>query len=99
LARSHAPLVLLGKPTVEPAQHSDRVIVSVCGFRELVPFVGIDNQLHGDVAAFKSVVPLDGLGHGNFAVAIADQNERRSLHSLHEMDWIRLLIDRGIVIL
>ena len=46
----------------------------------------------------KSVPPFDGLFHGDFAVAVADQNQRGSLHRFDEVHGIAFGVDGGIVI-
>ena len=74
------------------------VVTGVGGFPDGVAFVGIDDQLYGHVESFEGVPPLDRLFHGDFAVAVTDEDERWSFHGFYEVHGIAFGVDRGIVV-
>src|ERR1700690_3927443 len=97
--RSAACLVLgLREPLLEPAQHAQRVVARVGGLVEDVAFIRIDHHLRGNFHRRQSVVPLERLLHGHFAVAVTGEDQGWWGALLHEKNRTRLLIDGGIVI-
>ena len=87
-----------GEPLVEPGQGAQDIVAAVCRLDEDVAFVGIDDELGGNVKSFEGMPPLDGLLHRNFAIAITDKDERRSFDGLDEANRIAFGVDGRIVV-
>src|SRR5206468_1080132 len=70
------------KVLVKPHHQSSRDIPPVLRLLDVMSFVRIDDELCLDAEGSEGVPELERLGGGNFAVAIADQHERRRLRIL-----------------
>ena len=89
------PLFQVG---IEPGQGALDYVAAVLGTGEHVAFVFVDYELRFDAQRFQGVPEFVGLRGGAFAVALADEDQRRRLYFLDEIDRRAFGIDRGIVV-
>ena len=83
---------------VEPGEGAFDDVAAVFGAREHVAFVFVDDELGFDAERFEGVPEFVGLRGGDFAVAIADENERGRFGVLDEIDGRAFGVDVGIVV-
>ena len=95
--RNHdkAPLFQVG---IEPGQGALDYVAAVLGIGEHVAFVFVDYELRFDAERFEGVPEFVGLRGGDFAVAVADENERRSFYFFDEIDRRAFGVDLGVVV-
>jgi len=83
---------------VEPGQGADDDVALVLGIGEEVAFVLINHELGLDAERLERVPEFVGLRGGNFAIAIADQNQRGRFHFLDEIDGRAFRINFRIIV-
>src|SRR5579864_407459 len=86
------------EPFIEPFQRPLEVVLPIGWFYEYVSLIGIHDELYRNVHGFQGVPPFDGLLDWHFAVAVADQDQRRRFDVPHEVHGITLGIHRRIVV-
>src|SRR4051812_30682038 len=88
----------LSQMAVEPSYQPPRDIPLMFFLRDAVAFVGIDDELSFDAESFEGVPELEGLRGWTFAVAFADDDQRRRLHVFDERDRRAARVDGGVVV-
>src|SRR5579863_3862825 len=91
----HDPLFQI---VVEPCSQTINYVAPVFGLKEFVPLAGIDDQLRFHAERLECPPEFTGLGHGAFAIVLADQHQCGRLHILYKSDGSAPRIDRGIVV-
>src|SRR6476661_8999972 len=71
---------------VEPGQGALDYIATMLGAGEHVALVFVDDELGFDAQCFEGVPEFVGLRSGNFAVAVADEDERGGFGFFDEVD-------------
>src|SRR5271154_2068132 len=92
------PRLLRGHVLLEPAQGAFEHIALVIARDEVMAFVGVDDQLRWNMLIAQRVPELEGLGHGTFAVAVADHDERWRFDFADEVDGRAFGVDGRIII-
>src|SRR5580658_7407893 len=95
LASTNAESAEMG---VEPGQGAFDDIAAMLWVGEHVAFVFVDYELGFDAERFEGVPEFVGLRGGDFAVAVADKDERRCFDVLDEVDGRAFGVDVGVVV-
>src|SRR6185437_10509709 len=82
----------------EPLDHALVAVGDVGGVAEAVSFIRIDDELRLDAEVLEGVPHLEALRSGALAVAVADEDEHRSLRLLDEGDGGGPGVDGRVVI-
>src|ERR1700720_1333994 len=83
---------------VEPGQGACDDVALVLGIGEEVAFAFVDYELGFDAEGLEGVPELIGLWGWDFAIAVADQDQRGRLGFLDEIDRRTLGVDFGIIV-
>src|SRR5580700_495472 len=82
----------------EPGQGAFDYVAAVFGAGEHVAFVFVDYELGFDAEGFEGVPEFVGLRGGDFAIAVADEDERGRFDFLDEIDRRAFGVDVGVVV-